>query len=262
MKKQPVKNDSHASPAASLKDPAKQHNPATTHPSKSPSTSLLVKEKAKVQTIEAQPKQGVKVPLSPTGDKSDQKQPDSPKDVPVPPLKKPGAAKNNDKDTIADAGPGFAETTSHRAISPATGIVMPILEKNPLPHSRLNFIGIFFAALTLLGSMGYIAATILSALDKKGKETYFIEDPTVELPFRTGVQFQILQRSWTLTTDDWGWFQRAHEINDSFWSKYDVFYALFIVGGVCGIYWLIFSITELVKYCRNSTGRATCVLFF
>jgi len=126
-----------------------------------------------------------------------------------------------------------------------------------LPYTRTNFLGILFSSLLLIGSLGYIASSVLLAFDKKGKEAYYANDPKTELTLR-----DVFENSpWTgrsLKTDYWGWFQRSHDKN-SILHEYDVFYYVLIIGAGSGTICAIMSISEICKYNKDKIGRSTCV---
>ena len=75
-----------------------------------------------------------------------------------------------------------------------------------------------------------------------------MEDAT-ELTLLAAIDKKANNPSWTLKTDDWGYFQRAYERkSDAFWSKYNVFEAMLVTGIITGVYWFIISIVDLKKY--------------
>jgi len=106
--------------------------------------------------------------------------------------------------------------------------------------------------------LGYIGASVWLAFDKKGKEAYFLEDAT-ETTFQAAVAYKISHPTLTILTQDWGYFQRAYEKKDSYWSKYDVFLVILLTGGVAGLYWAVISCIELSKFKNSDWDRAKLV---
>ena len=68
----------------------------------------------------------------------------------------------------------------------------------------------------------------LSVFDKKGKEVYFTEDPTgIEYCFEKVKEVIKTHSTWTINTDDYGYFYRAFEESTlnyddqiNYWKKY------------------------------------------
>jgi hypothetical protein len=101
-------------------------------------------------------------------------------------------------------------------------------------------------------------------MDKKGKEIYFDEDGGASHSFVEGMMIKtVTNPTWTIKTEDWGWFQRASEEvrkdSSSFWKDYDVWIAIVVTAGVTGIMWIINSIMEIKKFCGMKWDNAICV---
>ena len=165
--------------------------------------------------------------------------------------------RNLHKDITDENAPSNEMPSNRSIVSPSKA--EETVEEKPLPATRTTFVGILLSALIIIGSIGYAAASVLCAFDKKGREAYFAEKLDTELPLVFALKFKVTAPTWTLKTDDWGWIQRASENLDSFWKNYDVFYAVLIVGIVCSLYWLVSGIFELLKYKREDANAAKCV---
>ena len=99
------------------------------------------------------------------------------------------------------------------------------------------------------------------SLDKKGKEAYFSED-TTERTLLEAIEAKKTTQTLNIRTDDWGHIQRIFERNsDSFWEKYDIFFAVLITGGVTSVYWIILSIIDIKKYKNCNWNRAVLVFY-
>ena len=95
--------------------------------------------------------------------------------------------------------------------------------------------------------------SVFSLADKKGKEVYFAEDSDqMEYTFLDALSIKLLNPTWTMKTDDWGYFYRAYERaalnSDSFWSQYDIFVATCFVTAITGVAWLIMSLIEIRQF--------------
>ena len=106
---------------------------------------------------------------------------------------------------------------------------------------------------------------VLCILDKRGKEVYFAEDPTgTEYSFQVGVGLKLsIYQTWTIKTDDWGYFYRAFfstwNNSNSSWKSYDAFLAIVLTAGVTGILFFILSIMDIRKFSNFNWSVATCV---
>jgi len=229
--------------------------------------SPLIKDKAKIHTVDAPGASSLKNSTNPSNPGIKQINPhDSPRDnkkgkiVPTVPSKVPIVhATDKDKDTVSDVIPP-GDASSNRVLSPPLE-EMPLNDKLPLNFGRLRFIGTFFSIILLLGSLGYGAATYFAAFDDQGKLAYIQEEPTVEVDLLSAITAKINKPDLTLRTENLGWFKTAHDGNDPFLKDYDIWYIVLGVGAGCSLYWLIFSILEICKYCKNSVERACCVFF-
>ena len=110
-----------------------------------------------------------------------------------------------------------------------------------------------------------MAISALCLCDKRGKEVYFDEVPNIEFTLQMGILMKAMHSTYTMRTDDWGYFQRAFfDVLDNpdttMWKDYDVFLGIACTAGVTGILWVIASGLEITKFCKISWGRATCGL--
>ncbi len=98
--------------------------------------------------------------------------------------------------------------------------------------------------------------------DKKGKEVYFVEDPT-ERTFEAGMVDKFTNPSWTIKTDDWGYIYRAFEKtlsnSNSYWKDYDIFLAVALTAGVTSILWVIGCSIEINKYVKANWNATSAV---
>lgn len=85
----------------------------------------------------------------------------------------------------------------------------------------------------------------------RGKEVYFDQN-TTEVSFVIGMKIKLLNPSWTIRTDDWGFFFRAFGNyltgSNSYWRSYDSFLVIMITAGITGVLWLFGSYTEFKRY--------------
>lgn len=95
----------------------------------------------------------------------------------------------------------------------------------------------------------------------KGKEIYFKEDPTgKEYSIREAEIVKQQNPTWTIETDDWGYFYRAfakHE-DKSFWEDYDCALQITITTGVVSFFFIISGILNAVKFCK-ARFKLSCV---
>ena len=107
-----------------------------------------------------------------------------------------------------------------------------------------------------------MAVSVLCLFDKRGKEVYFDESPT-EVTFAIGKTIKSMYASFTIRTDDWGYFYRAFESTrdneNSYWKDYDVFLAIACTAGVTGILWIVCSIIDVFKFTRAGWHLSCCV---
>lgn len=94
--------------------------------------------------------------------------------------------------------------------------------------------------------------SIYSAFDMRGREVYFDQNST-EVTFFNGMNIKLNNPSWTMKTDDLGYFYRAFNSyltgnNYSFWKSYDAFFGIMIAGIMSSIIWLIGGIMEIYKF--------------
>lgn len=91
---------------------------------------------------------------------------------------------------------------------------------------------------------------------------YFEEDAT-EYDFVTGMAMKLVNPSWTIKTDYWGYFFTAFDKtmknSNSYWKDYDVLLCLVITAGVTGILWIITTIIEMHKFAKCKWNLAKCV---
>ena len=89
--------------------------------------------------------------------------------------------------------------------------------------------------------------SLVAAFDKRGKEAYFQED-TRERTMENAVTWKQVHPAWTVMTDDWGFFERAHEEGGSRWQDYDVFLVICTTAGISSAIWLLTSCVETYKF--------------
>eukprot|EP00830_Metopus_es_P015833 TRINITY_DN4695_c0_g1_i1.p1 TRINITY_DN4695_c0_g1~~TRINITY_DN4695_c0_g1_i1.p1 ORF type:complete len:286 (-),score=26.85 TRINITY_DN4695_c0_g1_i1:60-917(-) len=116
-------------------------------------------------------------------------------------------------------------------------------ENDHLPLTKcVSNTSLVFAITLLIGAMGYIGVSVLCALDKRGKDTYFVQNET-EADIFTGLAMKLLNPSLTIKTDNWGYFQVAFSDvmanSSSKWKDYDCFLAILGTAGISGIMWII-----------------------
>eukprot|EP01022_Parablepharisma_sp_SALTPOND_P001384 TRINITY_DN106266_c0_g1_i1.p1 TRINITY_DN106266_c0_g1~~TRINITY_DN106266_c0_g1_i1.p1 ORF type:complete len:263 (+),score=-0.87 TRINITY_DN106266_c0_g1_i1:232-1020(+) len=101
----------------------------------------------------------------------------------------------------------------------------------------------------------YVAMSIMCAMDQKGLDVYFDQYPGQEFDLIQGLQSKVLDPTLTIRTDNWGYFRVAYlrvlyDANSE-WAKYDCYLALCGVAGICGILWLLTSLTDAYIFCKE-----------
>lgn len=85
----------------------------------------------------------------------------------------------------------------------------------------------------------------------RGKEVYFDEN-TTEVTFYVGMQIKLLNPTWTIRTDDWGFIYRAFgnylSGSNNYWRSYDVFIGLLLTAGITGTLYLFGSYIEFKRF--------------
>ena len=96
-----------------------------------------------------------------------------------------------------------------------------------------------------------MAASILCALDKKGKDVYFDQE-TEEYDLIAGLARKEATPTLTIKTENWGYFQVAFSAAmanaNSRWKDYDCFLAILATAGVTGILWIVFGSIQIHAY--------------
>ena len=87
----------------------------------------------------------------------------------------------------------------------------------------------------------------VAVYDKRGKEAYFREDIT-ERTLEDAVTLKQVHPTWTILTDDLGYFQRAHEESSNRWQEYDVFQSILVTACITGSLWVLINCLETYKF--------------
>jgi hypothetical protein len=131
------------------------------------------------------------------------------------------------------------------------------------PSNCLRKTGMAFSILLLVVALGYLGVSGLCAYDKRGKETYFVQDPT-EVTFQRGLVLKFMNPTWEMKTDDWGYFYRAFDYTlsnpDGYWKDYDVFLALAITAAITGIMWIVIACIDINKFLKGKYHLAVKTL--
>lgn len=112
----------------------------------------------------------------------------------------------------------------------------------------------------LIWSLIYLFITILTSIDDSDKEAYISTYPDIEISIQQAVQQKIDDPTLIIETDHRGWFQLAHKSNDIFFLGYDIVFSLYIVSIVCGLYWIILCLVDIIRYKNNTRIKTSCVI--
>lgn len=93
----------------------------------------------------------------------------------------------------------------------------------------------------------YVIVISVCLLDMKGKLLYFEEDSGTEYNFETAIDAIANNPSWKMKTDDQGYFQRAFSYNDEYWSEYNVFISILLIGSIAALTLIIAAIIDITK---------------
>jgi len=123
----------------------------------------------------------------------------------------------------------------------------------------LTLIGIMTSLMFLTASLAYFALGIVSAFDKKGKEAYFLHDPT-ERTLQSAAFYRQQKKTIRVKTDDWGYFQRTYYEDDGRYSEYNVFLWILLTSSFAGFIWLASGILEVYKFVYTKWGLSCWTL--
>ena len=105
-----------------------------------------------------------------------------------------------------------------------------------------------------------MAVSGLCAFDKKGKDVYFDAVPD-EYDLFTGLALKIANPTYTIMTENWGYFQvafeRVNKDSSSPWKDYDCFLYILCIAGGTGLFWIIMASIEIHQF-RKVLFRWSC----
>lgn len=105
----------------------------------------------------------------------------------------------------------------------------------------------------------YAPITVILLLDKKGREAYFVEDPS-PLQFVDILAAKKQHPDWQLKTEDWGFFYTAFKCESTnYWKSYDVFIVLILTSIFTSLTWALTSWIEINKFLHKFWVRQICV---